>query len=141
MIKMKKMLTQILPALAFMTLINLNLSAQNKIQGPKVKSLVVNEEQEFGKGAEKPQIESETNYDTAGNVILEKEYKDGKLVSYIKNEFDSDNNKTKVTELDESGKILKYTVYKYDKNLRTEKLVYGSNQKLKSRKTYQYKFY
>jgi len=136
-----KTLARILPFLALMLMINLNLSAQTKVQEPKIKSVVVNEEQEFGKGAAKPQIESETNYDPAGNVIEEKEYKDGKMTSHVKNEYDSNNNKTKVTELDESGRILKYTVYKYDKNLRIEKQVYGSNQKLKSRKTYQYKFY
>jgi len=124
-----------------MLIINLNLAAQSKVQIPKIKSLVVNEEQEAGKGTGKPQIESETNYDPAGNVIEEKQYKDGKWDSHVKNEYDSDNNKTKVTELDDSGKILKYTVYKYDKGLRTEKLVYLPNQKLKSRKTYQYKFY
>lgn len=141
MSKMIKIIAGIFIAIAFLLMVNLNLSAQAKVQVPKVKSLVVNEEQESGKGSGKPQVESETNYDPAGNVIEEKQYKDGKLDSHVKNEYDSDNNKTKVTELDDSGKILKYTVYKYDKNLRTEKLVYGPNQKLKSKKTYQYKFY
>ena len=134
---MKKIMNGILPCMALLLMINLNVTAQTKVQIPKIKSLVVNEEQ----GSGKPQIESETNYDPAGNVIEEKQYKDGKLDSHVKNEYDSDNNKIKVTELDISGKILKYTVYKYDKNLRTEKLVYGPNQKIKSKKTYQYKFY
>jgi antitoxin component YwqK of YwqJK toxin-antitoxin module len=133
--------TGLLMAFTFMLLINLNLPAQSKVQIPKIKSLIVNEQQEAGKGPGKPQLESETNYDPAGNVIEEKQYKDGKLDSHVKNEYDSDSNKIKVTELDDSGKILKYTVYKYDKGLRTEKLVYLPNQKLKSRKTYQYKFY
>ena len=138
---MIKIQTGIIMTLAFMLMINLNLPAQSKVQLPKIKSLVVKEEQEAGKGTGKPQLESETNYDPAGNVIEEKQYKDGKLDSHVKNEYDSDNNKIKVTELDDSGKILKYTVYKYEKGLRTEKLVYLPNQKLKSRKTYQYKFY
>lgn len=138
---MIKIQTGIIMTLAFMLIINLNLPAQSKVQLPKIKSLVVKEEQEAGKGTGKPQLESETNYDPAGNVIEEKQYKDGKLDSHVKNEYDSDNNKIKVTELDDSGKILKYTVYKYEKGLRTEKLVYLPNQKLKSRKTYQYKFY
>ena len=141
MIRMMKIQSGIIMTLAFMLIINLNLAAQSKVQIPKIKSLVVNEEQEAGKGNGKPQLESETNYDPAGNVIEEKQYKDGKLDSHVKNEYDSDNNKIKVTEFDDSGKILKYTVYKYDKNLRTEKLVYLPNQKLKSKKTYQYKFY
>jgi antitoxin component YwqK of YwqJK toxin-antitoxin module len=136
-----KIQTGLLMAFTFMLLINLNLPAQSKVQIPKIKSLIVNEQQEAGKGTGKPQLESETNYDPAGNVIEEKQYKDGKLDSHVKNEYDSDSNKIKVTELDDSGKILKYTVYKYDKGLRTEKLVYLPNQKLKSRKTYQYKFY
>lgn len=138
---MIKIQTGIIMTLAFMLMINLNLPAQSKVQLPKIKSLVVKEEQEAGKGTGKPQLESETNYDPAGNVIEEKQYKDGKLDSHVKNEYDSDNNKIKVTKLDDSGKILKYTINKYDKGLRTEKLVYLPNQKLKSRKTYQYKFY
>ncbi len=118
---------------------SLNARAQQKVQVPKVKSVI--EKEEVDKGEKCQKIESETYYDQAGNVIEEKEYKEGKLSSHVKNEYDSDNNKIKVTEYDASGKVLKYTVYKYEKNLRTEKSVYGPNQKLKSKKTYQYKFY
>ena len=102
---------------------------------------MVVQEENFGKGAAGKQIESETSYDQAGNVAEEKEYKDGKLDSHVKNEYDKDGNKIKVTEFDASGRVLKYTVYKYEKGLRTEKQVFEGNQKLKSKKTYQYKFY
>ena len=137
---MKRHWGQISLAVALAVLINTTVQAQDKAQSPKVKSLVVQEEN-FGKAATARQLESETSYDQTGNVIEEKQYKDGKLDSYVKNEYDKDGNKIKVTELDNAGHVLKSTVYKYEKGLRTEKQVFGPNQKIKSKKTYQYKFY
>lgn len=133
---MKNILLQLLLVIVVFVLYFPDLLAQ----APKVKSLIVQEE-DLGKPGTGKRLESETIYDQAGNVVEEKQYKDGKFDSYEKNEYDKDGNKTKVTNLDENGRIVKYTVYKYEKGLRTEKAVYGPNQKLKSRKTYQYKFY
>lgn len=124
----------------WLLLICQNLNAQDKAPVAKLKSIVVQEE-DLAKSSGNKRLESETTYDQAGNVIEEKQYKDGKFDSWEKNEYDKYGNKIKVTELDESGKLQKYTVYKYEKGLRSEKTVYGANQKIKSRKTYQYKFY
>ena len=137
---MKRDLVQWCVILAFVVTICLNMQAQDKVQTPKVKSLVVQEE-EFGKASAGKRLESETSYDPSGNIIEEKQYKDGKLDSYVRNEYDKDGNKVKVTEMDDAGHVLKCTVYKYEKGLRTEKQVFGANQKIKSKKTYQYKFY
>lgn len=120
--------------------VEISAHAQEKTPVPKLKSITVQEE-DFAKSNGNKRLESETTYDQAGNVIEEKQYKNGKFDSHEKNEYDKDGNKTKVTEFDETGKVLKYTTYKYEKGLKTEKVVYGANQKMKSRKTYQYKFY
>ena len=136
---MKKIFIQ---GLLFVSLILVQASvqAQEKAPAPKLRSITVQEE-DFAKSNGSKQLESEITYDQAGNVIEEKQYKDGKFSSHEKSEYDKDGNKIKVTEFDESGKLLKYTTYKYEKGLKTEKAVYGANQKMKSRKTYQYKFY
>lgn len=136
---MQKIFNQVL-VLVSLLLVQVSVQAQEKAPVPKLKSITVQEE-DFAKSNGAKRLESETTYDQAGNVIEEKQYKDGKFDSHEKAEYDKDGNKLKVTEFDESGKVLKYTTYKYEKGLKTEKAVYGANQKLKSRKTYQYKFY
>ena len=79
--------------------------------------------------------ESETYYDTHGNVVESINYKLGKVDKHFKYEYDADNNKIKEEEFDASGKIKETSDYKYENGLRTEKNVYDSNKKLKSRKT------
>lgn len=136
---MQKIFIQALVVVSLL-LLQTNLQAQEKAPVPKLKSITVQEE-DFAKSNGNKRLESETTYDQAGNVVEEKQYKDGKFDSHEKNEYDKDGNKIKVTEFDEAGKVLKYTTYKYEKGLKAEKTVYGANQKMKSRKTYQYKFY
>lgn len=136
---MQKVLYQVL-AIVLLLFVQLDLQAQGKAPVQKLKSITVQEE-DFAKANGNKRLESETTYDQAGNVIEEKQYKDGKFDSHEKNEYDKDGNKVKVTEFDESGKILKYTTYQYEKGLKTEKTIYGANHKIKSRKTYQYRFY
>jgi antitoxin component YwqK of YwqJK toxin-antitoxin module len=82
--------------------------------------------------------DSETYYDSRGNVIESITYKQGKIDKRFKYEYDTDNNKIKEEEFDPSGKIKESSDYKYVNGLRTEKNVYDSNKKLKSRKTYTY---
>jgi hypothetical protein len=126
--------------IASLLIVSVDLIAQEKAPVPKLKSVVVQEE-DFAKSGGVKRPELETYYDQAGNLIEERQYKDGRFDSHEKNEYDKEGNKIKVTELDENGKVLKYTVYRYEKGLKTEKTVFGANQKMKSRKTYQYKFY
>lgn len=136
-----------------------------EISSNKIKSLIVTQ-QKTEKGKAITQKDSETYYDTHGNIIEEKEYKDGKIVMHMTYQYDKDNNKTKETELNSSGKVIKVienkfqgenkiketelnsegkvtkvSEYKYQGNFRTEKIVYDGNGKLKSKKIYTYEKY
>ncbi len=85
--------------------------------------------------------ESETYYDERGNELESITYKQGKVDKHFKYQYDSDNNKIKEEEFDPSGKLKESSEYKYVNGLRSEKTVYDSNKKLKSRKTYVYTSY
>jgi hypothetical protein len=103
----------------------------------KIKSVVVTDEK-YDMIVKKQFKDSETYYDSRGNVIESITYKQGKTDKRFKYEYDADNNKIKEEEFDPSGKIKESSDYKYVNGLRTEKNVYDSNKKLKSRKTYTY---
>jgi hypothetical protein len=119
---------------------NINLFSQQNSGNNKIKSVVVYEEK-FDKLVTKKLKESETNYDSRGNIIEEIEYIDGKIDKHLIYQYDSADNKIKETELGPSGKVDKITEYKYDQGLRTEKIVYDTNMKIKSKKTYIYTTY
>jgi hypothetical protein len=103
----------------------------------KIKSIVVVEEK-FDMLIKKQYKESETYYDSKGNVIEEISYKQGKINKHFKYQYDSDNNKIKEQEFDPSGKIIESSEYKIENGRRVEKIVYDGNNKIKSKKTYQY---
>jgi hypothetical protein len=129
----------------------------------RLKTMTVYEQSEKNKNIK----DSETKFDTQGNIVEEIEYEDGKVKKHMKYEFDGDGNKIRETELDNAGKAMKNTEfkydndgkktkeielnalgkasktteYKYDGDLKTEKIVYDANNKVKSRKTYQYQTY
>jgi len=102
-----------------------------------IKSIVVTEEK-YDMLIKKQYKESETYYDTKGNLIESITYKLGKVDKHFKYQYDSDNNKIKEEEFDLSGRIKESSEYKYTDGLRTEKIVYDSNRKMKSKKTYVY---
>lgn len=106
----------------------------------KIKSVVVTEEK-YDMIVKKQFKDSETYYDSRGNVMESITYKQGKIDKHFKYEYDAENNKIKEEEYDASGKIKESSDYKYVNGLRTEKNVYDSNKKLKSRKTYTYTTY
>ncbi|HZY24907.1 MAG TPA: hypothetical protein VFE71_03715 [Bacteroidales bacterium] len=106
----------------------------------KIKSVVVSDEK-YDMIVKKQYKDSETYYDSRGNVTESISYKQGKVDKHFKYEYDTDNNKIKEEEFDPSGKIKESSDYKYVNGLRTEKNVYDSNKKLKSRKTYTYTTY
>ena len=108
--------------------------------GDKIKSLVVTEEKS-DMLVKKQYKESETYYDVHGNVIESIAYKQGKVDKHFKYQYDQDNNKIKEEEFDASGKLKESSEYKYANGMRTEKTVYDSNKKLKSKKTYVYTTY
>jgi hypothetical protein len=120
--------------------INFTAVSQTKAPAAKIKSLVITEEKS-DMLIKKQFKESETYYDSHGNTIEDITYKDGKISKHMKYQFDQDNNKIKEEELDSSGRTIESSEYKYANGLRTEKVVYDSNKKIKSRKVYTYTMY
>jgi antitoxin component YwqK of YwqJK toxin-antitoxin module len=103
----------------------------------KIKSIIVlNEKNDML--IKKQYKDSETYFDTKGNIIEEITYKQGKVAKHFKYMYDSDGNKINEEEYDPSGRITESSEYKYDNGLRIEKIVYDRNRKIKSRKIYQY---
>src|ERR1035437_6133628 len=70
----------------------------------KIKSLVVTEEK-YDMLVKKQYKESETYYDTRGNVIESITYKQGKVDKHFKYQYDQDNNKIKEEEFDATGRL------------------------------------
>ena len=114
-------------------------ACQEKAPDLKVKSRITHEEKTV-KGIKSNLIEAEEKYDSKGNVTEEIEYKDGKIDKHFVYEYDANNNKVKETELDPDGKLKKYSEFKYENGLRTEKNTYGPDKKLISKKTYTYTY-
>ncbi len=119
-------------------------AASAKSQKPgtpdKIKSVIVTEEK-YDMIVKKQYKESETYYDSRGNVLESITYKQGKVDKHFKYAYDADNNKIKEEEFDLSGKIKESSDYKYVNGLRTEKNVFDSNKKQKSKKIYTYTTY
>lgn len=103
----------------------------------KVKSIVVMEEKS-DMLIKKQYKESETYFDSRGNIIEEINYKLGKISKHLKYQYDADNNKIKEEEFDPSGRIIESSEYKFENGFRTEKIVYDGNGKIKTKKTYIY---
>jgi antitoxin component YwqK of YwqJK toxin-antitoxin module len=110
---------------------------QKQAPDNKIKSLIVSEEK-YDMMVKKQYKESETYYDSRGNIIETITYKQGKTDKHFKYQYDSDNNKIKEEEFDASGRLKEFSEYKYTDGLRTEKTVYDTNKKIKSKKTYVY---
>jgi hypothetical protein len=135
---MKKIRTVILIMLVFGT--SLSANCQDSVKNNRIKSIIVSEEK-YDVAIKKQYKESETYYDSRGNVIEELTYKEGKQNKHFKYQYDSDDNKIKEEEYDPSGKVIEYSEYKIENGLRVEKSVYDGNKKIKSRKIYQYTKY
>jgi hypothetical protein len=116
---------------------NLPAVCQKSASRDKIKSIIVLEEKN-DMLIKKQYKESETYFDSRGNVLEEINYKQGKISKHFKYQYDSNDNKIKEEEFDPSGKIKEYSEYKIDNGLRVEKIVYDTNKKIKSRKIYNY---
>jgi hypothetical protein len=116
---------------------NLSASGQKSSPKSKIKSITVLEEK-HDVLVKKQYKESETYYDTNGNIIEEITYKQGKVKKHFKYEYNSDDKKIKEEEFDPSGRIIESSEYKYENGLRVEKIVYDGNKKIKTTKIYQY---
>jgi hypothetical protein len=110
---------------------------QKTVTNENIKSIVVTEEK-YDMLIKKQYKESEAYYDTKGNLIESITYKLGKVDKHFKYQYDTENNKIKEEEFDLSGRLKEASEYKYTDGLRTEKIVYDSNRKMKSKKTYVY---
>jgi hypothetical protein len=117
-----------------------NAKCQKPATGNKVKSIVVTEEK-YDMLVKKQYKESETYYDSKGNITESIEYKQGKVDKHFKYEYDADNNKIKEEEFDTSGRLKESSEYKYVNGLRTEKTVFDSGKKMKAKKIYTYTTY
>ena len=113
---------------------------QKSDSNDKVKSLIVSEEK-YDMLVKKQYKESETYYDSRGNVLESITYKQGKIDKHFKYQYDTENNKIREDEFDTSGRIKESSEYKYENGLRTEKTVYDPNKKVKSKKIYVYTKY
>lgn len=122
------------------SVITLSAECQKSGSNLKIKSQVVTEEK-YDMLIKKQLKDSETYYDSHGNVLESINYKQGKVDKHFKYQYDSDNNKIKEEEFDSSGRLIEFSEYKYENGLRTEKAVYDPNKKMKSKKTYVYTTY
>jgi len=119
---------------------SLSAECQKTTPDVKIKSLIVTEEKS-DMLIKKQYKESETYYDSHGNVLESITYKQGKVDKHFKYQYDSDNNKIKEEEFDLAGKTKESSEYKYVNGLRTEKTVFDANKKIKLKKTYTYTTY
>jgi hypothetical protein len=117
-----------------------NAKCQKPLSGSKIKSIIVTEEK-YDMLVKKQFKESETYYDSRGNVTESIEYKQGKVDKHFKYEYDADNNKIKEEEYETSGRLKETSEYKYVNGLRTEKTVFDSGKKMKTKKIYTYTTY
>jgi hypothetical protein len=117
--------------------ISVTARCQKTRSNENIRSIVVTEEK-YDMLVKKQYKESETYYDTRRNVIESITYKLGKADKHFKYQYDPENNKIKEEEFDQSGRLKESSEYKYTDGLRTEKIVYDPNKKMKSKKTYVY---
>ncbi len=115
-------------------------NAQQTAPGSKIKSITVYQEKRDMLVTRKYK-DLEQYYDSKGNLLEDITFKQGKIDKHFKYQYDSDNNKIREEEYDPSGKLIESSEYKFENGLRTEKSVYDSNRKLKSKKIYQYTFF
>jgi hypothetical protein len=116
---------------------NLPAECQKSASRDKIKSIIVLQEKN-DMLVKKQYKESETYFDSRGNILEEISYKLGKVNKHFKYQYDSNDNKIREEEFDPSGRIKEYSEYKIENGLRVEKIVYDGNKKIKSRKIYNY---
>jgi hypothetical protein len=114
---------------------------KKSIQANKIKSTTeYNEDYEKNNG--RSVKDAYTKFDESGNVVEEIEYDEyGKEKKHVAYEYDDSDNKTKETYFTPKGTKEKVIEYKYEEGLKTEKIVYLPNGKVKSKKKYVYEFH
>lgn len=131
----------ILTALFFLSVILFGINAQDKkeIREKNIKTITVYEEKvEKNK---KEIVESVTTYDKNGNELELIEYNsEGKFKKHFKWKYNSDFQKIKEIELDESGDIIETTEYKYQNGLKSERTVFNGKGEVLEKKRYVYTY-
>ncbi len=133
--KMKIRSFVLIPVLLFVLAITA--SAQKQDKDKKIRSVIVYQEK-YDNLVSKKYKELEQYFDSRGNLLEEITYKQGKVTTHFKYEYDPDDNKIREEEFDPSGKMIEFSEYTYENGLRVEKTVYHPNRKIKSKKIYQY---
>lgn len=118
-------------------LLALTASGQKPDKDKKIRSVIVYQEK-YDNLVSKRFKDLEQYYDSRGNLLEEITYKQGKISTHFKYEYDPDDNKIREEEFDQSGKMIEFSEYTYENGLRVEKTVYYPNRKIKSKKIYQY---
>ena len=111
--------------------------AQTTGANDKIKSIIVLDEK-YNTLVRKQYKESETYFDSRGNIIEDITYKQGEISKHFKYQYNSDNQKIREEEFEPSGALTEASEYTYKDGLRIEKIVYDANNKIKSKKVYQY---
>lgn len=93
---------------------------------------------DYSTGVEVKYVESEEVYDLNGELIEIKDNKGGKFVMHEKYAYDAAGNKVKEVRYDAKGKVERIVEYKYQGKLKTERIDYFPNGKVRSRKIYTY---
>jgi hypothetical protein len=91
-------------------------------------------------GEKEPSLEKEEFYNFRGDLIEVKEYDNsGKGIdSWFKYKYDNQGNLTEELELNAKGEQKQRVEYKYENDLKTEKLIYDSKNRLSKRKIFKY---
>lgn len=79
-------------------------------------------------------------YNTKGELIELKEYKDKSIDIWVKYKYDFEANLIEEIELNAKGEQIKRTEYKYNKGLKTERLIYDDKNRLEKSRKYEYGF-
>jgi hypothetical protein len=132
---MKKIIT--LFFIVFLTGISYSAMCQKSSSNENIKSIVITEER-YDMLVKKQYKESESYYDAQGNLVESITYQQGKEDKHFKYQYDAQNNKIKEEEFEPSGRLKESSEYKYTDGLRTEKIVFDSNHRMKLKKTYVY---
>ena len=93
---------------------------------------------DYSSGVEVKYVESDEVYDQNGELVEIKDNKGGKFVMHEKYAYDAAGNKIKEIRYDAKGKIERIVDYKYQGKLKTERIDYFPNGKVRSRKIYTY---
>ena len=108
---------------------------ENKVESKTTLEYFIDE------GRKEPVTESIEIFDARGNTIELKEYNsDGELKKWQLSTFDENDNKTEEKLLDEKGKQIERTVWKFQGELMVEKLYYDHKDRLVKRKVYKYEY-